>query len=321
MMTRVIAYVRGILTRRQVHREVDEELGFHIDQEIKANIARGFSPTEARRMAIASLGGVVQTREAVREARALWLDTLWRDLRHAVRSLRSARSFSALTLTTLILAVSANLIVFTIVNALWLRPRPVHDPDRVVMVMGDAMAGGSTESFFFAEFGLQTQVRDVTAAFELVAGQVMTSGSNAVLAPRVIFQAAARPLETIGVTSEYFRVLGLTIRGRDFEADDDRLGAAAVAVISDRLWRDAFDGRPDVIGRVVSATPVPIQVIGVAPPDFQGAGLARTSTCGCHVISSRGSAGCCLVRMDLVRRRCSLSRVFAPALRRWTRSG
>jgi ABC-type antimicrobial peptide transport system permease subunit len=143
------------------------------------------------------------------------------------------------------------------------------------MVMGDAMAGGSSESFFFAESGLHTQVRDVTSAFELVAGQVMTSGWNEVLTPRVMFETTDRPPETIGVTSEYFGVLGLTIRGRDFTADDDRPGAAAVAVISDRLWRDAFDARADVIGRVVPATPFPIQVIGVAPPDFHGARLGE----------------------------------------------
>src|SRR5262245_906558 len=143
------------------------------------------------------------------------------------RSLLQQPGYVLLTLITLTFAVGANLVVFTIVNAIWLRPRPIYDPKRVVMVMGDTSASGSSESAFFAEFGLQHQVRDVPA-FERVAGQVMTSGSNFGLLPRVIFEAVGHPVETLGVTSEYFGVLGVTVRGRDFKPEDDRYGAPLV---------------------------------------------------------------------------------------------
>src|SRR5688572_25673915 len=126
----------------------------------------------------------------------------------AMKSLRRQHVYVGLSAATLTLAVGANLVVFTIVNALWLRPRPVHEPERVVMVMGDPGPSGSSENFWFAELGLQRQVRDVPA-FELVAGQVMTSGTNAALKPRIVFEPVGRPVETIGVTPEYFRVLGL----------------------------------------------------------------------------------------------------------------
>lgn len=183
------------------------------------------------------------------------------------------RGYIALSLGTIVLAVGANLVVFTIVNALWLRPRPVADPERVVMVMGDAGSTGASETFWFAESGLQ-RVREVPA-FEQVAGQVMTSGVNAALKPVVVFDAAGRAVETLGVTSEYFAVLGVAVRGRDFTRQDDRYGAAPVAVISDRLWRTAFGGQPDAIGRIWPASPFPIQIVGVAPVGFHGARLGE----------------------------------------------
>jgi putative ABC transport system permease protein len=190
------------------------------------------------------------------------------------RSLLQQPGYIVLTLLTLTLAVGANLVVFTIVNAIWIRPRPVHDPDRVVMVMGDTSSAGSSENMFFAELGLQRQVRDV-AAFERVAGQVMTSGENAALAPRIVFDAVGHPVEALGVTWEYFGVLGLSIRGRDFTQDDDRFGAPPMAIISDRLWKSAFHAQPNVIGTIAPAAPVPVQIIGVAPPEFSGARLGE----------------------------------------------
>jgi hypothetical protein len=192
----------------------------------------------------------------------------------AFRYLIRHRGNLLLTTATLVLAVGANLLVFTIINALWLRPRPVHEPDRLVMVMGDPGATGSMESFFFGEEGLQRWVR-AAPAFELVAGQVMTSGSNVVLTPRVAFRDATGNAETIGVTPEYFKVLGVPVRGRDFVADDDQPGASAVAIVSDRIWREAFGAQIGVLGRVVPASPFPVRIIGVAPPGFHGARLGE----------------------------------------------
>jgi len=192
----------------------------------------------------------------------------------ALRYLLRQRSYAALVAGTVTLAVGANLVVLTIVNALWLRPRPVTDPDRVVMITGEPGATGSTMTVMFNETGLRNQTRDV-GAFESVAGQVMTSGRNEVLTPRIAFEAVSRPVETIAVTPEYFHVLGLAIRGRDFVKEDDLPGAAPVAVISDRLWSRAFDGRSEVIGQIAAATPFPVRIIGVAPPGFQGARLGE----------------------------------------------
>ena len=97
-------------------------------------------------------------------------------MRAQIRGLLRQRGYVALAVATLTLAVGANLVVFTIVNALWLRPRPVTDPDRVVWVTGDAGSLGSSESYHFAPLGLERLLE--SGAFEAVAGQTSTSGSG-----------------------------------------------------------------------------------------------------------------------------------------------
>jgi predicted permease len=151
--------------------------------------------------------------------------------------------------------VGVNLVVFTVVNALWLKPLPFRDADRLVTI---------TQPFFVLE-------APALKAFEAVTGQVITSESEAGLRPILVFDRVGRDVETLGVTSEYFRLFGLAIRGRDFTPDDDRVGAEPVAIISDRLWSREFGRRSEAIGAVAAARPFPIRIIGVAPPDFEGA--------------------------------------------------
>src|SRR6185503_18210146 len=105
MLARLIAYTRGIARRRRISAEVEDELRFHVEHEIEAHVARGLSPAEARRMALRDLGGLTQTTEAVRDVRTIWPDLLWRDARHAVRSLRATPAFTSVALMVLTLSI------------------------------------------------------------------------------------------------------------------------------------------------------------------------------------------------------------------------
>jgi len=165
-----------------------------------------------------------------------------------------------LAMSTSVLAVSigVNLLVFTIVNALWIRPL-FPEPERVVTIPG-GMSFGPTDlkrpAFQMFEGG--------------VAGQVVTSDMFPwQRLPRI--EIAGQDLETLAVTPGYFSVLRLAIRGRDFIQDDERDGAEPVAIISDRLWSRAFGRDPATIGAVLPAKPVGVRVVGVAPPGFNGA--------------------------------------------------
>ena len=185
-----------------------------------------------------------------------------RGFRIAVRSLfRSHRGYVTMSTFVLSVAVGVNLLVFTIVNALWLRPLPFPEPDRVVTIQNENRTGNE------GRFGLDdARLRIFEGG---VAGQVLTIEQYGALQPRI--EIAGRFPETLGVTSGYFKVLALALRGRDFTADDERDGAEPVAIISDRLWSAAFGRRLEVIGGVVPAQPFSMRIIGVAPPDFEGA--------------------------------------------------
>ena len=103
MLERLIGSARAIVGRRRIDAEVDEELAFHLEHETEANVRRGMSPAEARRVALATFGGFQQTSERIRDIRKTPLDTLWRDVRHGVRGLRATPAFTAVAIAVLTL--------------------------------------------------------------------------------------------------------------------------------------------------------------------------------------------------------------------------
>lgn len=130
MVTRLAAYVRGVVRRRSISAEVDDELRFHLAQEIEAHVGRGVSPAEAKRIALRDLGGLTQVTQAVREVRMIWLDLLWRDTRQAIRSLRRTPAFTSVALVVLTLSIGATTAIFSVVNAVILRGLPFPESDR-----------------------------------------------------------------------------------------------------------------------------------------------------------------------------------------------
>ena len=132
MLARLAAYLRGLARRREIDTEAEDELQFHLEQEVERNIARGMSAAEARRAALRDLGGLTQTREAVREVRTTLLDSVWYDARHAVRSLRRSPAFTAVVLLTLALGIGANTAILSIVNGVLLQPLPYPRPAQLM---------------------------------------------------------------------------------------------------------------------------------------------------------------------------------------------
>jgi predicted permease len=176
-----------------------------------------------------------------------------------IRFVRSHWGYLSLATTVLSLAVGVNMLVLSIVNALWLRPVPVVEPERVVTILQSRSTVASLDSPFLKVFDGP------------VAGQVVTTGFNEAFRPRIFFPQIGEPLEALGVSPRYFEVLGVPVRGRGFTPADELDGAEAVAILSDRLWNRAFGRRPDVIGAIVNATPRPLRIIGVAASGFEGA--------------------------------------------------
>jgi len=178
-----------------------------------------------------------------------WLDG-------TARYLRSHKGYAALAVTTLAGSVGVVLIAFTVVNALWLRPLPLPNASRIVTIPTHVWL---------------TLDAPVLGHFEQVAGQVLSTDVLSELRSQVTVAGLARNLEVSGVTSQYFDVLQLEILGRGFNSADDQVGAEPVAILSDRLWTLVFDRKPEVVGSVIPATPLPLRIVGVAPAGFEGA--------------------------------------------------
>jgi predicted permease len=190
------------------------------------------------------------------------MQTLISDTRHALRSLWKTRGFSAVALLTIALGVGANSAVFSVVNAVLLRPLPYRDADRLVWIRETARrATVEDRSVSYPNFlDWQREARAVRA-------MAANSGANFTL---LVGDTPERlPGEVVSWT--YLGVLGVKpALGRDFEAADDRQGSAAVVVISDGLWERAFGRDPAAVGRAVRIDEELATVVGIMPPGFAG---------------------------------------------------
>ena len=259
MLVSLLTAVRGLVQRRRAEREMDEELRFHVEMEIESNIARGLSPAEARRVALRDLGGVVQTKEAIRDVRALPVESMAQDARHALRVLAARPGFAMAVVGMLALAVGITTAMFTVVDALILRPVPFKDPDQLASVyMGNERGGTTTvapavlhawrNSPAFA--GAESASPDV--ALVDAGGSVVTRG-------------VAR------VTPGIFDLLGnvTPVRGRLFDINDARASSGDRVLISEDLWRSLYRADAGIIGRQVVIDGEPATVVGVLPADFR----------------------------------------------------
>lgn len=264
MFARLIAYVHGIARRRRIGVEVDDELRFHVEQEIEAHMARGVSQVEARRMALRDLGGMTQTTEAVRDVRTIWPEVLWRDARHAVRSLRATPAFTTVALMVLTLSIGATTAIFSVVDAVILRGLPFDESDRLVAVGELNVKDSSTSSLNLAAPQNFLDWRDQQDVFTSLA-----SVGYAAISLKRQGDALPETLRAQSVTADFFSVLRTApLLGRAFSTDNEVEGHAPVAVISYGLWQRRFGGRPDVIGAQLPSQLASFEVVGVMPPGF-----------------------------------------------------
>jgi predicted permease len=264
MLRRLIAYGRGLARRRRADAEAGEELAYHIEQETAANVARGMTSAEARRAALRDLGGAVQTAEAVRDVRTVWLDGLRRDLQHAARALCRTPGFSTVALILLTLSIGASTAIFSIVDGVMFRPLPFEESVRLVAVFerrlkDDAMtAWNPVAPQNFLDWRAQQDVFTGLAALAYGGIPLRREGRN-----------EPESLRSRQVTAEFFSILRThPVAGRFFTAENEVQGRHAVAVISHGLWQRRFGGAPGAIGARLPGQLGEFEVVGVLPPSF-----------------------------------------------------
>ncbi|MBV8573923.1 MAG: ABC transporter permease, partial [Acetobacteraceae bacterium] len=233
----------------------------------------GMSPVEARRQALIKLGGIEQAREMYRDRQALpVLEHLIQDLRYGVRALRKSPGFTAVAVLTLALGIGANTAIFSVVNAVLLRPLPYPDPDRIVRLVLKANAQSQAWTWV-PQFMIWREQAPGLQDFALYESyEMMLAGSPLVLRlPGINLTGGDRPerLRGIHVSADYFRLFGAQVElGRTFRAHEDIPGGPKLAVISDGLWRRRFGADRNLVGRAILLAGEPHTVIGVLSASF-----------------------------------------------------
>jgi predicted permease len=257
--------LRAFATKPPLDADLEAELAAHIELAIQDNMARGLSATEARRLALVSLGGLEQARDQHREARGLMkLDILLLDLKYTLRTLGRDPGFAIVAVLILALAIGANVAVFSVVNTLLLRPLPFASAEQLVWIAppptkcGISCATYSTDAY--DEFRMYSRsYQDVTGYF------AFSSADNLSLSRG----GAPIPATSIDVIANFFQVLGVhAAMGRTFTADDARDGAPPVVLLTNPWWKRQFAADPNIIGKAFDMNGKQTTVIGVLPASF-----------------------------------------------------
>jgi putative ABC transport system permease protein len=257
--------VAGLFAGRRAERELAAELDSHLQLHIDDNLRAGMTPAEARRQALVALGGLESTKEAYRDRRGLpAVESLLRDLRYGVRTLGKSRGFAAAGIVILGLGIGVNSAIFTVVNAVVLRPLPFADADRLVRLWHtppqSTFPGMRTFAISPANF-MDWEAQ--SSSFEAMA---LYRGGQ----PTLTGQGEPTPVLRVRASASFLPIFALRpIVGRGFTADDDREGAAQTVLLSERFWRSRFGADPAVVGRDILLNLEPHTVIGVVPaPSF-----------------------------------------------------
>ena len=252
--------------RRYWDEERARELEAYLEIETDENIARSMSPEEARYAAKRKLGNLTLIREEIYRMNSLgWFETLWQDLRYAMRVLAKSPSFAAVAVVTLALGIGANTAIFTVIDAVLLRPLPYPNPGRVVWVteLMPRSGRGTVLSPEYATWKKEEKVFDQFGAFSVTRGINLTAGTH----PERILAGH--------VTQSFFPVLGIEpALGRTFLPGEERPGHDHVAVLSYDLWQGYFNRDPNILGRPVILDGASYSVIGVMPSRFFHPGSA-----------------------------------------------
>ena len=254
--------VRGTLRRdNALEREMAREMEFHLDMATQRNVERGMTPEAARRQARLTFGSTEAFKEAGREAqRARVAENLTADVRFALRGLRRSPSFATAAIVTVALGIGASTAMFTIVNAVLLRPLPIPHPEDFAY-LGWAWAEGN---HIPALTDLQYEfVRDHNRAFEAVAAY---RSEEAHLGD----ESDAQPLRGLRATGGFLRTIGFTPRlGRAFDARELAAGGPASVILGDAVWRTRFGADPGILGRQIRLDGQSRTVVGILPPEFR----------------------------------------------------
>jgi predicted permease len=257
--------------RKRDHRDFDAEIRAHLQLETDRLKEQGLGEREAREAARRAFGNVTVAEERfIESGRAShWnhVESVWQDVRYAIRSLRKSPGFISIAVAILGLGIAANIAVFSVFNGMLLRPIPAAHPDQLIRFASTGAGIPPRGEFSYPNY---QDLRDKNEAFS----DVMAWNQATVL---LTADKQSDQLLAEAVSGNYFPMLGLnTANGRLLTPRDDDPGADRVAVLSDAFWKRRFGADPGVIGKEFFFSGTNYAVVGIAPPGYAGVGAGLT---------------------------------------------
>lgn len=262
-------WLRLLLHRRELDRELDDELAYHLEARTEENIAKGMTSDEARRAAKMELGGVEQVKEQVRSARVgSWFETLFQDLRFGLRMLLKSPSFTSIAILTLALGVGANAAVFSLLRAVVFPSLSVPSPDEIFVLHG--IRTPNDGAFLYSQPAFE-HLRDSTA------GQVHEPGiaAHSAVAEGELAAYGGAPTQPVSlqlVSTDFFPMLGVRASsGRVLDHSDSTVPSGGwPVVLRYGYWQDHFNADPAILGRSQVLNGTLVTIVGVAARNFDG---------------------------------------------------
>lgn len=254
-MNRFFRKLGFLFLRKRFRDDLNEEMAFHRAEVEAEFVSQGLSSSEARSAAKRRLGNEVLLKERSHGVMAFSFESVVADVRYAVRQLSHSPGFTLVMFLTLALSIGANSAIFSVIDGVLLKSLPYPRADRLVRIFlsSPTYPKFPLNPFDFRDYRARNKSFESMAIF--TRGDVQLSGSGEPVR-----------LNGFGVTSGYFRVLGLQPElGREFDFNAEIPGNGLQIILSDRLWRTRFAADPAIIGRVVTLNTQPFTVVGVMP--------------------------------------------------------
>ncbi len=275
-LRRFIARLFNFVALRKAEERMREEIDEHIALQTAENLRAGLSPAEARRAAILKFGAVEAVKASYRAERGMpFIETVLQDLRYALRMISRSPGFAVIAILTLALGIGANTAIFSVIDAVMMRPLPVRDPQQLVLLRWMTRTGAKVHG---SSYGDCTGSHTSDCVFSVPFSRTVRKQSNsfsglAVFAGPLDINFSGNGPAVIAkgeyVSGDFFSTLGLkTILGRQLGPADDQPSAAPAIVLNYNYWQRAFGGDPAAVGRTVRLNNVEALIVGVSGPGF-----------------------------------------------------
>ena len=261
-LQRALNRLRSFFRKEPLDQDLNDEMVSHIELAMEENMRKGMPEEEARRQAMVRFGGVTQAQEQHRETRGLpWMDVLMQDLRFTFRTLRKDPGFTIIAILILGLGIGANVVVFSVVNTILLRPLPFHDPERLVRIVEKDAGTNESAKTYTADATQDYQQQNRT--FQSVSGYFAFTGPDNF---KLVGNGQPLPVTGILVAENFFQTLGVDpVMGRLFRPEEYVQHAQPVTLLSYPFWKRQLGGNPDIIGKSINLSGTSVTVVGVLP--------------------------------------------------------